>query len=189
MKDHMEPERKCFWKISLVRAPSFSFTRCPCVAFCSVILRDVTKGDHLLIHLSPALLSVLPPLCYQWLGLALFLSTLSVAANMHFGQGRRSRILDPPVADWEKIGIVWLVFIFCPHRCKQLMSCSLFFAWLNWASLSWFETNNTDLFLRFSYFLFSTADIQTIPLIPLFWPLGLKHRELIITWTHTPWNR
>lgn len=56
----------------------------PC---CSVILRDASEGDHLLIHLSPALLPVPPPLSYRWSGLAFPLPTLFIAANKHPGRG------------------------------------------------------------------------------------------------------
>lgn len=40
---------------NLLRSPplTLSFTQALCLAFCSVILRDESKGDHLLIHLSP----------------------------------------------------------------------------------------------------------------------------------------
>lgn len=54
----------------------------------SVILRDASEGDHLLIHLSPALLPVPPPLSYRWSGLAFPLPTLFVAANRHSGARR-----------------------------------------------------------------------------------------------------
>lgn len=40
---------------NLLQSPplTLSFTHSVCLAFCSVILRDESKDDHLLIHLSP----------------------------------------------------------------------------------------------------------------------------------------
>lgn len=57
--------------------------RVPC---CSVILRDASEGDHLLIHLSPALLPVPQPLSLSMIGARPFpLLTLFVTASSSIG--------------------------------------------------------------------------------------------------------
>lgn len=74
---------------------------------------------------------------------------------------------------------------------KQLMSPEQLFSNLRLSKMSiavptWVQKHR-DL-LGFFFCFFCIADINTIPCRPLR-PLGLKHRELIITWRHRPWNR
>lgn len=73
----LSPLSLCLWSslflcLSLSHSLSVSL-HVPC---CSVILRDASEGDHLLIHLSPALLPVPLPPSYRWWGPGLSLAHL-----------------------------------------------------------------------------------------------------------------
>lgn len=61
--------------LSLSHPLSLSLSNSLPVPCCSIILRDGSEGDHLLIHLFPALLPVPPPLPYRRRGLAFALPT------------------------------------------------------------------------------------------------------------------
>lgn len=91
----------------------------------------------------------------------------------------------------EEIGIDRVEIILCMHtwklmRLEQLFS-NLCLSKLNISFLTRVQ-KHTAHSCALLYFL-PAAERKTIPTPPPLWPLGLKHKELIITWRHTPWNR
>lgn len=167
--------------------PPVSFTLSLHVPCCSVILRDASEGDHLLIHLSPALLPVPPPLSYRWSGLAFPLAALFVAANRHSGRGGcvvgggagGCALYSLRFTQRENRHCQTCILVVRTHH-KQLISpdhllSNLCLSKVSIAGLTWVRRHTNFIFLHRLYSLSP--------------PLGLKDRELIIIWTYTPWNR
>lgn len=91
----------------------------------------------------------------------------------------------------QEIRIDRVEFIVCTHTRKRLMSLEQLLSNPCLSKLSFsFLTRVQKTRGAFFYFAFVRSwKPASFPAPPLLWPLGPKHRELIITSKHTAWNR
>lgn len=171
----------CVWP-SALSSSGMSLKATICWSICLPLAPCTTAS--LLSMMRPGLSPAHPLCCYPN---AVWESGFSVCG----GAGGSARLLSNS-HQRDEIGIDRVEIILCTHTWKRLMSLeqllsNLCLSKLNVSFLTQVQKHTVPS-CAFLYFR-PAAESQSIPTPPPLWPLGLKHKELVITWGHTPWNR